>query len=101
MVIFCHMTVWHKWLRHVITRFVKKLLESSIVTEMELIDDSTNHADSEYIACVTNFIWPYLHQSFNNSHGLNSYEKLLKRPFNQYQSHLKEISISQDIRQIN
>ena len=31
---------------------IKKLLESSIVTEMELIDDSTNHTDSECIACI-------------------------------------------------
>ena len=38
---------------------------------------------------VTNFIWPYLYQFFNNSHGLNSYRKPLKRPFNHYQSCLK------------
>ena len=31
---------------------------------------------------VTNFIQPYLHQFFNNSHSLNGYEKPLKRPFN-------------------
>jgi len=30
---------------------------------------------------VTNFIQPYLHQFFNNSHSLNSYGKPLKRPF--------------------
>jgi len=47
---------------------------------------------------ITNFIWPYLHQFFDDSHSLNSYEKPLKRPFNQYQSHLKVISIGQDIR---
>jgi len=27
---------------------------------------------------VTNFIWPYLHQIFNNSHSLNKYRKPLK-----------------------
>jgi len=27
---------------------------------------------------VTNFIWPYLHQFFNDSHGLNSTRKPLK-----------------------
>jgi len=33
---------------------------------------------------VTNFIWPYLHQIFNDSHSLNGTWKPLKRPFNQY-----------------
>ena len=50
---------------------------------------------------VTNFIWPYLHQFFNDSHSLNGYRKPLKRPFDQYQSRLKVISIGRDIRQIN
>jgi len=31
---------------------------------------------------VTNFIWPYLHQLFIDSHGLNGHGKPLKRPFN-------------------
>jgi len=53
------------------------------------------------LVVVTNFIWPYLHQFFDDSHGLNGYGKHLKRPFNRYQSRLKEISIGQDIRQIN
>jgi len=42
---------------------------------------------------VTNFIWPYLYQFFDDSHGLNSSRKPLKRPFDQYQSHLEAISI--------
>jgi len=50
---------------------------------------------------ITNFIWPYLHQFFDDSHGLNSYRKLLKRPFNLYQSRLEAISIGRDVRQIN
>jgi len=50
---------------------------------------------------VTNFIRPYLHQFFDNSHSLNGYGKLLKRPFDWYQSHLEAISIGRDIRQIN
>ena len=50
---------------------------------------------------VTNFIRPYLHQFFDDSHSLNSYRKPLKRPFDQYQSRLKAISIGRDIRQIN
>jgi len=31
---------------------------------------------------VTNFIWPYLHQLFDYSHGLNGTQKPLKIPFN-------------------
>ena len=50
---------------------------------------------------VTNFIRPYLHQFFDDSHSLNGYGKPLKRPFDQYQSCLKAISIGRDIRQIN
>jgi len=33
---------------------------------------------------VTSFIWPYLHQFFIDSHGLNGYGKPLKRPFDRY-----------------
>jgi len=51
--------------------------------------------------CVTNLIWPCLHQFFNNPHSLNGYGKPLKRPFDQCQSHLEVINIGQDIRQIN
>jgi len=50
---------------------------------------------------VTNFIWPYLHQFFIDSHSLNGYGKPLKRPFNQYQSRLEAINNGRDIRQIN
>jgi len=50
---------------------------------------------------VTNFIWPYLHQFFDDSHGLKTSLKPLRRPFDQYQSHLEAISNGRDIRQIN
>ena len=50
---------------------------------------------------VTNFIQPYLHQFFDNSHGLNSYGKPLKRPFDRCQPRLEVINIGCDIRQIN
>ena len=50
---------------------------------------------------VTNFIRPYLHQFFIDSHGLNGYRKPLKRPFDRYQSRLEAISNGRDIRQIN
>jgi len=45
-------SVWHKRLGHAMTCSVKKLLESSMVTGIELIDDSTNYADGECIACI-------------------------------------------------
>jgi len=52
-------------------------------------------------ACVTNFIWPYLHQFFDDSHGLKASLKPLGRPFDQYKSRLEAINNGQDIRQIN
>ena len=42
------------------------------------------HPSNRCEACVTNFIRPYLHQFFINSHGLNGYGKPLKRPFDRY-----------------
>jgi len=36
------------------------------------------------IVSVINFIRPYLHQFFIDSHGLNDYGKPLKRPFDRY-----------------
>jgi len=31
---------------------------------------------------VTNFIWTYIYQLFDNFHSLNSVKKPLRRPFN-------------------
>jgi len=42
---------------------------------------------------ITNFIWPYLHQFFDNSHGLKGYKKPLKIPFDRYQLCLEAINI--------
>jgi len=50
---------------------------------------------------VTNFIQPYLHQFFDNSHGLKASLKPLRRPFNRYQSRPEAINNGRDIRQIN
>ena len=47
---------------------------------------------------VINFIWPYLHQFFNDFHSLNGTQKPLKRPFNWYQSCLEAINIGQYIK---
>jgi len=52
-------------------------------------------------AYVTNFIRPYLHQFFDDSHGLKASLKPLRRPFDRYQSRLKAINIGRDIRHIN
>jgi len=50
---------------------------------------------------VTNFIQSYLHQFFNDSHGLKASLKPLKKPFDQCQSCLEAINNGQDIKQIN
>jgi len=70
---------------------------SPYIHESDGLCTRTDH----YMLLVTNFIRPYLHQFFDDSHGLNGYGKPLKRPFDRYQSRLEAISIGQDIRQIN
>jgi len=54
-----------------------------------------------WMVIVTNFIWPYLHQFFIDSHSINGYGKPLKRPFDRYWSNLEAINNGRDIRQIN
>ena len=53
------------------------------------------------IGVVTNFIWSYLHQFFDDSHGLKASLKPLRRPFDWCQSCLKAINNGRDIKQIN
>jgi len=74
--------------------YTKSGIEGVLVTSLH--HDSIGVDNS-----VTNFIQPYLHQFFDDSHSLNGYGKPLKRPFNRYQSCLEAISIGRDIRQIN
>ena len=50
---------------------------------------------------VTNFIWSYLHQFFDDSHGLKASLKPLRRPFDRCQSRLEAINNGRDIKQIN
>jgi len=50
---------------------------------------------------VTNFIQSYLHQIFDDSHGLKASLKPLGRPFDRCQSRLEAINIGRDIKQIN
>ena len=50
---------------------------------------------------VTNFIRSYLHQFFDDSHGLKASLKPLRRPFDQCQSRLEAINNGRDIKQIN
>ena len=52
-------------------------------------------------ASVTNFIRSYLHQFFDDSHGLKASLKPLKRPFDRCQSRLEAINNGRDIKQIN
>jgi len=47
---------------------------------------------------VTNFIWSYLHQIFDDSHGLRASLKPLRRPFDRCQSHLETINNGRDIK---
>ena len=50
---------------------------------------------------ITNFIQSYLHQFFDDSHGLKGYGKPSKIPFDWCQSRLKTINNGRDIKQIN
>jgi len=59
------------------------------------------HMKNDRNEANTNFIWSYLHQFFNDSHGLKASLKPLRRPFDRYQSCLKAINNGQDIKQIN
>jgi len=77
---------------------IKKIVSSNAV-ELEL--PSTVKIHPVVNVSVTNFIWPYLHQFFDDSHGLRASLKPLKRPFDRYQSRLEAINIGRDIRQIN
>jgi len=61
---------------------------SSKIEKESSYDQVTKHlplsTPKEKRDIVTNFIWPYLHQFFNDSHSLNGYGKSLKRPFDRY-----------------
>jgi len=72
-----------------------------VVRIMERVEIIVDEVDLLEEVSVTNFIWPYLHQFFNDSHGLKASLKPLKRPFDRYQSRLEAINIGRDIRQIN
>jgi len=78
----------HQSLLHSIT----STLPSSLICSATLV---------LYTDCVTNFIRSYLHQFFNDSHGLKASLKPLRRPFNWCQSCLEAINIGWDIKQIN
>ena len=54
-----------------------------------------------WVKYVTNFIWSYLYQIFDDSYGLKTSLKPLRRPFDRYQSHLEAINNGWDIKQIN
>ena len=63
--------------------------------------DCANGFESSLFSHVTNFIWSYLHHFFDDSHGLKTSLKPLRRPFDRCQSRLKAINNGRDIKQIN
>ena len=92
-----------EWFRNIVTqedKFWKEVEEAEEFIEEE-IREAVEHEEEGQRRHITNFIWPYLHQFFIDSHDLNGYGKPLKRPFDRYQSRLEEINNGQDIRQIN
>jgi len=70
------------------------------VTGADVLSDIPRHLRPPVVP-VTNFIWSYLHQFFDDSHGPKASLKPLRRPFDRYQSCLEAINNGQDIRQIN
>ena len=52
-----------------------------------------SHQDKGPKEFVTNFIRSYLHQIFDDSHGLKASLKPLRRPFDRCQSRLEAINI--------
>jgi len=64
------------------------------------VDEMATLVDKQR-AIVTNFIRSYLHQFFDDSHGLKASLKPLRRPFDRCQSRLEVINNGRDIKQIN
>jgi len=60
-------------------------LEVRKTEAVEIIVDGVDLLEEvRKLKVVTNFIWPYLHQFFDDSHGLKTSLKPLKRPFDRY-----------------
>jgi len=76
-------------------------LDTSLVIDVIKSFSSLLSLLIDLILYVTNFIRSYLHQFFDDSHGLKASLKPLRRPFDRYQSCLEEINNGRDIRQIN
>jgi len=68
---------------------------------MWLCDFLSCDCDYVTLVIVTNFIWSYLCQFFDDSHSLKASLKPLRRPFDRCQSCLKAINNGRDIKQIN
>jgi len=80
-----------------VRRTFKMLREVWLNIGVEKIDTH----EGMMIKVVTNFIQSYLHQIFNDFHGLNASLKPLRKPFDRCQSRLEAINIGRDIKQIN
>ena len=76
------------------------LLKPASLNEISEVDTSVSYRLLSN-APVTNFIWSYLRQFFDDSHGLKASLKLLRRPFDRCQSRLEAINNCRDIKQIN
>jgi len=92
----------HRWsLLSIIAKYIPSNVVHYSGTECSFYLSSHISVPPGFHPCVTNFIWPYLHQFFDDSHGLKASVKPLRRPFDLYQSRLEAINIGRDIRQIN
>jgi len=62
------------------------------MAESNTWEEKENLENAKEVVDVTNFIWSYLHQFFDDSHGLKASLKPLRRPFDQCQSCLEVIN---------
>jgi len=63
------------------------------MAESNTWEEKENLENAKEVVDVTNFIWSYLHQFFDDSHGLKASLKPLRRPFDRCQSRLEAINI--------
>jgi len=74
-----HKPKWEKRLPKLLLISTLDVQGTSLLLPVEI-----GTTDTSELYFVTNFIQPYLHQIFIDSHGLNGYGKPLKRPFDRY-----------------
>ena len=87
-------------LDHIFWRHLKSLITNDRCL-LRIVQIANACINLEYWPFVTNFIRSYLHQIFDDSHGLKASLKPLRRPFDRCQSCLEAINNGRDIKQIN